>query len=378
MDMLAYINCMKSHSTKNPVAEAINSVLDQLNSISLTGISQALQDTFSQAKQFLLDQIDSVGAMMKKIKDGLPLLKASDSIFNKLKISQGIQPAADGGDGIKNLINNIGDMVSKATQFAVDMGNKIGNVISGVVTDMGSFISDLSSNVDTIVSAIGQNISNGLTTLSNTMSDLKDYAMAKFTSGIHLPSMSELMNKILPDECPAPSQAAIELDDKTASAVVKKKYEESITPSTLTTPKTLTEQINVEPATNTQDIPAPLVYGKTIPEFKSYFLHDLDALKVKIMNTLVSSKILDSEAMKYRDAKYPDYWDRSEKALLGNNDDIFIFERMKREFMASEPCVAWENKKDELAKLEAEERRLQKLWEKWQLEGFVNVPEGPW
>lgn len=378
MDMLAYINCMKSHSTKNPVAEAINSVLDQLNNISLTGISQALQDTFSQAKQFLLDQIDSVGEMMKKIKDGLPLLKASDSIFNKLKISQGIQPAADGGDGIKGLTANIKDIANKALAFAQGLTSKIGDVVSGVVTDVAGFIGDLASSVGTHIADIGTNISAGLTTISNTMSDLKDYAIAKFTSGTHLPSMSELMSNILPTECPAPSQAIVELDNKVASNVVKKKYEEKVAPRTPTTPKALSEQIKATPATNTTDVPAPVVNGKSVTELKQEFAGQMDQAKQKTLDAIKECDRLDDLCMDYRDKKYPDYWDRKQKSLEGNSDDINIFQNMKRDFCKSEEYLAYTKQKGVKDEAAREYARLMDLWEKWQLQGFTNVPNGPW
>lgn len=378
MDMLAYMECLKSHSIKNPVASAINSILDQLNSISLTGISDALQETFSQAKQFLLDQIDSVGAMMKKIKDGLPLLKASDSIFNKLKISQGIQPAADGGDGIKGLTANIKDIASKALAFAQGLTSKIGDVVSGVVTDIGGFIGDLSTSVAAVVSDIGTNISAGLTTISDTMSDLKDYAMAKFTSGVQLPSMSELMSNILPTECPAPSQAIVELDSKTAANVVKKKYEDAVAPRTPTTPKALSEQIKATPATNTVDVPAPVVNGKSVAELKQEFAAQMDQAKQKTLDAIKECDRLDDLCMDYRDKKYPDYWDRKQKSLEGNSEDINIFQNMKRDFCRSEEYLAYVKQKEIKEESAREYARLMDLWEKWQLQGFTNVPNGPW
>ena len=213
---------------------------------------------------------------------------------------QGIMPSAAGGDGVKSVSNVLESATQTATQFKDNIAQSIDNADVSDLDALEILTNDISDGVESHTSALAQNITAVSDTIKGAVSDLKDYAFAKFSAMPQPPALSELMSKILPDTCQAPRAEIINSEEKIANEVIEKKYEQAINPPSSTSTDLLDADAQ-EKATNAQDVPAPSINGKTPQQLKDSVYEQIDALydKKKELRLRTTELLVETRNKKY-------------------------------------------------------------------------------
>lgn len=376
MSITSYVDCLKNTALKNPIAQAISEALDKLNEISLEGLSQAALDNLKAMKDGLLEQFDAAKEWVKGLKDSLPLLKAFDELSNKMKIMKGIMPSVNGGGLITGITSGLDSLATSAMTFATDLKNTVSAAITGGISAIEGMVSGLADGVKGFATDLKSGLDGVTESIGGAISDLKDYAFAKFSALPQPPALSELMSKILPDVCKAPSPAEIKTEEKVARTVAEKKYEEKINPATAT-PSDLFNKEAVPLATNTEDIPAPLINGKTPEQLKASVYVQLDEThdRSNALAKQTSELLIECKNKKYE--LYPDYDDIKKQAQTGNISARAKYERIISGLEKIPPFTTWAQKQNEYDACQEEIDRLQELLKDWALNNYENVPDGP-
>lgn len=376
MSITSYVDCLKNTALKNPIAQAINEALDKLNEISIVGLTESAIATLTAMKDSLLEQAAAAKDWIVSLKDSLPLLKASDEMSNKMKIMKGILPSVNGGNLIKGITQGLDDLAQSALTFATDLKNTVSDAITGGVSAIEGMVTGLAEGVSGFANDLKAGLDGVTESIGGAISDLKDYAFAKFSALPQPPALSELMSKILPDVCQAPDPVEIKIEEEVAREVVQKKYEEAITPSTHI-PKEPIELAPVEPATNEEDIPAPIVNNMSVEEIKAKVYEQIQthtwsaqALRLDI-NPLVQ-KIADTVF-----TKYPDYGEVVEKSMAGDLTATRKRNAINAEMEQLPDQLALNKLEEEQEGHYAEVERLKGLLKEWALNNYENVPNGP-
>ena len=376
MSIASYVDCLKNTALKNPIAQAISEALDKLNEISLEGLSQAALDNLKAMKDGLLEQFDAAKEWVKGLKDSLPLLKASDELSNKMKIMKGVMPSVNGGSLITGITQGLDDLVTSATTFATDLKNTVSDAIAGGVSAIEGAITGLADGAKEFATGLKGGLDSVTESIGGAISDLKDYAFAKFSALPQPPALSELMSKILPDVCQAPDPIEIKYEEEIAREVVQKKYEESITPSSHIAKEPI-ELAPVEPATNEEDIPAPIVNNMSVEEIKSKMYEQIQVSTNNANGMRLEMDSLMQRVYEILFTKYPDYDDIRKKADAGDLS-------AKRKKDAINADMERTPEQIELNRLErvqedhyAEAERLKELLKSWAMNNYENVPNGP-
>lgn len=376
MSISSYVDCLKNTALKNPIMQATNELLDKLGTIPLEGLSEAALTSFNAIKKSLLDQATASSGLLGNIKDSLPLLKAADGMSSKLKIMKGITPSVVGGDLIKGITGTIGDLSQMAIDFAGNVSNQVDGLVGGDISAIEGFVSDLTTSAGDFVAGLETGFTGITDGIGGAITDLKDYAFAKFASLPQPPALSELMASILPDVCVAPRAEVVKSEENIAREVVEKKYEQTLNPASPTSTD-LFEADPVEPATNTEDIPAPVVNGRTPEELKASVYEQIDTLydKKKRLTIETTELLVATRNKKY--AMFPDYDQVKKDAYSGNLAAKNKYDKMLDEMERIPPFTTWVDKHAEYDECEAEIDRLQKLLKSWSMNNYANVPNGP-
>jgi hypothetical protein len=376
MDMLTYMNCLKNNSLKNPIEQATNELLVKLESIPLVGLSEEAITAFNETKANLLKQANDSAQMLSGVKDSLPLLKASDSMSSKMKIMKGIMPSVEGGDAIKGITGTIKDLSEKAANFSTSVSAQVDALAGAGSAAIQGFVSDLSASAAAHIEETAAGFSGVADSISGAVTDLKDYAFAKFSSLPQPPALSELMASILPDACEAPRPETIKTEENIAREVTEKKYEETINPATPTSTD-LFEADAVPPATNTEDAPAPTINGMTVQQLKDSVYVQIDYCHDKRKELIPEINNLLFLTKNKRYEVYPDYdavWSGLKSGDLAATNK---FNKMAEHLRTIEPFVTWIQKEKLYSQYEMEIERLEKLLKSWALNNYENVPNGP-
>lgn len=376
MSIASYVDCLKNTALKNPIAQAISEALDKLNEIPLEGLSQAALDNLKAMKDGLLEQFDAAKEWVKGLKDSLPLLKASDELSNKMKIMKGIMPSINGGSLITGITQGLDDLVNSATAFATDLKNTVSDAIAGGVSAIEGAITGLADGAKEFATGLKSGLDSVTESIGGAISDLKDYAFAKFSALPQPPALSELMSKILPDVCQAPDPVEIKIEEEITREVVQKKYEETLTPSTHI-PKEPIELAPVEPATNTEDIPAPTVNNMSVEEIKSKMYEQIQNATWKAQGLKLQIDRLIREVADVVFTKYPEY-----ETVLSKSETGDLAAKRKRDAINAEmerlpQQIALNKAEAEQEAYYAEADRLTELLKSWALNNYENVPNGP-
>ncbi len=376
MDMSAYMECLKNTALKNPIVEATTGLLSKLDSIPTVGLTPDALASLEKVKEDLQKQADESVNLVSGIKDSLPLLKASDAMSSKMKIMKGVTPSIEGGDLIKGITGTIGDLTTKAASFASDIGSQVDALAGAGAAAIESFVSDLSTAAATHMEETATAFSGVTDGISGAITDLKDYAFAKFSSMPQPPALTELMASILPDTCQAPKAEVVKSEEEIAREVVEKKYEEAIEPPTPTATDLFEKEV-VPVATNTEDIPAPVVNGKTPQELKDSVYAQIDSLydRRKALAIETTQLLVQTRNKKYE--LYPDYDEVKKQAFEGNLAAKNKYDKMLAEMERIPPFTTWVEKHAEYDKCEEEITRLQKLLKSWAMNNYESVPNGP-
>ena len=327
-------------------------------------------------KDGLLEQANAAKDWVVSLKDSLPLLKASDDMSNKMKIMKGIMPSINGGSLITGITQGLDDLVNSATAFATDLKNTVSDAIAGGVSAIEGAITGLADGAKEFATGLKSGLDSVTESIGGAISDLKDYAFAKFSALPQPPALSELMSKILPDVCEAPRPEVIKAEEDIAREVVEKKYEQALTPATPTSTD-LFEAEPAETATNTEDVPAPVVNGKTPQEIKDSVYAQIDSIydKRKALAIETTQLLVQTRNKKYE--LYPDYDEVKKQAFEGNLTAKNKYDKMLAEMERIPPFTTWVEKHAEYDACEEEITRLQKLLKTWAMNNYENVPNGP-
>lgn len=376
MSIPSYLECLKSAALKNPIVEATTDLLSKINAIPLEGLAPEVIASLEVTKQKMQEQADKSGEWLSGVKNNLPLMKASDVANAKLKIMQGITPSADGGDLVKGVSGTLDNIAQKSADFNALVSGQIQNLPVGDPVAIAGFISDLTTGAQQHLDDVDSNLSSVTDSIGTAISDLKDYAFAKFSAMPQPPALSELMSKILPDTCRAPRAEVIKAEEDIAREVVEKKYEQATSPASPTS----TDLFEVEaspPATNTTDIPAPVVNGRTPQQLKDSVYEQIDSLydKKRELSLKTTELLVETRNKKYQ--LYPDYDDVKKRAGEGDLSAINKYEGMLADMRRIPPFTTWVQKHAEYAECDQEINRLQKLLKEWSMNNYTNVPNGP-
>ena len=214
MSIASYVDCLKNTALKNPIGAAISEALDKLNEISIIGLSESAIATLIAMKDSLLEQAKAAKDWVVSLKDSLPLLKASDELSNKMKIMKGITPSINGGSLITGITQGLDDLVNSATAFATDLKNTVSDAIAGGVSAIEGAITGLADGAKEFATSLKGGLDSVTESIGGAISDLKDYAFAKFSALPQPPALSELMSKLLPDVCEAPRPEVIKAEEE--------------------------------------------------------------------------------------------------------------------------------------------------------------------
>ena len=376
MSISSYVDCLKNTALKNPIGAAISEALDKLNEISIIGLSESAIATLTVMKDSLLEQAKAAKDWVVSLKDSLPLLKASDEMSNKMKIMKGIMPSINGGSLITGITTGLESLATSATTFATDLKNTVSAAITGGISAIEGMVTGLADGVSAFATDLKGGLDSVTESIGGAISDLKDYAFAKFSALPQPPALSELMSKILPDVCEAPRPEVIKAEEDIAREVAEKKYEQALTPAT-PTPTDLFEAEPQETATNTEDIPAPVVNGKTPQEIKDSVYAQIDGIydKRKALAIETTQLLVQTRNKKYE--LYPDYDEVKKQAYEGNLTAKNKYDKMLAEMERIPPFTTWVEKHAEYDACEEEITRLQKLLKTWAMNNYENVPNGP-
>ena len=359
----------------NPAVAAATALTTTLNGINKALLSADELLSLSRITDAVKAQAEAAAKSIADLSFKLPLMKAADAMADKAKIMKGISPALNGGAGIKSLANSITGAATQMQALSTSVSASLAQVTAGGAATLSSALAAATASVDEHVAAATAAAEQAAGVMKESMAGLKSMAFAKFCAAPQPAHIRDLLNKVMPPES-VPSVECMRLDESTAAATIKKRYDVSYVPSAPTS-ASLEAPVKPAPVTATTDTPAPTVNGKSIEAFKDEFTYFYGA-KIIVRDAAKTAYETGTEAAgAYRDSQWPTYFAIKEKALAGDEAAKIQYSANKEAYVRSKAYLDGAALLDKWNVQKVEVQRLADIWTSWVMHDFTNVTPGP-
>lgn len=198
MDLNALTNSLKSGmAIANPIASLTGSLGTAVNSLTsspvpaIASFATSLQSTISSATSAVTS---ITGSIMTK----LPMMKAADGLQNKLNATQGVLPTP--GVGGASFNNAFAPLTDAQTHLGNIQTTLSPSVLASLQAGDTTHLTSCTDAVSTASTGISTSASNSTAGIADSISTLKSYSFAKFTSMPQPAHVQNVVNGILPSK----------------------------------------------------------------------------------------------------------------------------------------------------------------------------------